>query len=470
MSIFGTMEDFDLLLEEIHKRDMRLIMDLVVNHTSDEHPWFQEAVHNPDSPYKDYYITVAGSPDTPPNNWSSVFGGLAWNYYEDTGLWALHLFSSKQMDLNWDNKNVRSAVIDMVRWWLDKGVDGFRLDVINFISKADGLPDGNKQIGDLIGYRGAEHYFHGPRLHAYLQELQKKAFTPYDAFSVGETPGFGMELSKLMSSDEHGELDMVFSFDHLDMPGHLRFDIYKYDLNYLKEYYIDWMTNYDDHCWMPIFFDNHDNPRMISKVNSEPRYKKAVATLLATLQMTLKGTPFIYQGEEIAMENIPFKSIDEIEDVESINMYKEYLKTMSEEEAFSKILAGTRDHARAMLNWDDIHKQVQTPNSVFNYYKRLIYLRKKYKALVYGRIKIHYLNKKNIFAFSRSLGGNRFYIECNLSPKKIKRPPIPYGCKQIISNYKVCDRYYQPYQAIIWKICRNTDTIKSTISSDRKLQ
>jgi oligo-1,6-glucosidase len=253
MKEFGSMDDFDLLLKEVHNRGMRLIMDLVVNHTSDEHPWFQEAIKAPDSKYHEYYHFHKSEDGNPPNNWTSFFGGSAWNYYEDNNEWALHLFSKKQMDLNWENEKVRKEIIGMIRWWLTKGVDGFRMDVINYISKSEGLPGGNESIGKLMGYYGIEHYFYGPKLHQYLKELKQEAFEPYHAFTVGETPGVGMEMSKLLTADYRKELDMVFSFDHLETPGHTRFDDYRYDLNYLKKYMSDWMENYGDHCWMSLF-------------------------------------------------------------------------------------------------------------------------------------------------------------------------------------------------------------------------
>ena len=227
MEEFGTMEDFESLLSEVHKRGMRLIMDLVVNHTSDEHEWYRQA-RQPDSPYRDYYfIQKDDGSHTPPNNWTSFFSGPAWKYEEETDSWALHLFSTKQMDLNWDNPKMREEVIAMVKRWLARGVDGFRMDVINYISKEEGLPQGNEVIGNLMGYFGIEHYFYGPRLHQYLREIREKAFEPYQAFSVGETPGLGMKMAQLVTGQERRELDMIFSFDHLETPGHVRFENYE---------------------------------------------------------------------------------------------------------------------------------------------------------------------------------------------------------------------------------------------------
>ena len=275
MTEFGTMEDFDELLEGVHNRGMRLIMDLVVNHTSDEHEWFKKAVAEPKSRYGGYYFFR-----DKPNNWTSFFGGSAWRTIEERRQYALHLFSGKQMDLNWDNPDVRNDVKDMVRWWLGKGVDGFRMDVVNYISKRKGLPDGNEKIGELIGYIGMEHYFYGPKLHEYLRELKREAFDPFGAFSVGETPGAGMEMGKLLTADYRKELDMIFSFDHLETPGHVRFDDYRYDLNYYKQYMTDWMENYGGHCWMSLFYDNHDNPRMLSKIDPDPAHPERNAFYL----------------------------------------------------------------------------------------------------------------------------------------------------------------------------------------------
>lgn len=432
---YGTMEEFDELLAGLHARGMRLMMDLVVNHTSDEHRWFREAVRDPKGPYHDYYLFRKNSDGSPPNNWTSFFGqgrpGDAWNYIGENDEWALHLFSKKQMDLNWDNPSVRAEVAAIVRWWLDKGVDGFRMDVINYISKRQGLPDGNAGVGELTGYTGIEHYFYGPRLHEYLRELCAESFARYGACSVGETPGIGMEMAKLLTHESRGELDMIFSFDHLETPGHTRFDDYRYDLNELKRYYIEWMTQYASRCQMTLFFENHDNPRMISKVNPDPKFRHAVGTLLAMIQLTLKGTPFLYQGQEYGAVNVLFTDLSQISDVESINLYRQFCETMSEEEAFRKILAGTRDHARAMMDWEEAAAQRRDRDSVYYFYKKLIALRKAHKALVYGDVKFVHTGRKNLFAWYRRAGGDVWYVECNLCEKRIARPKRPSAAEVI---------------------------------------
>ncbi len=474
MKEFGTMDDFDELLREIHKRDMKLIMDMVINHTSDEHPWFQAAVNDTSSEYHDYYLFKKTEDNIEPNNWTSFFGGSAWNYYEQNKEWGLHLFSKKQMDLNWDNEKVREEIKSMIRWWLEKGVDGFRLDVINYISKSKDLPDGDENVGKMMGYYGIEHYFYGPKLHSYLRELRKDVFEPYEAFTVGETPGVGREMGKLLTADNRKELDMIFSFDHLENPGHMRFDNYKYDLNILKAHLCNWMENYTNHCWMSLFYENHDNPRMISKVNSDPQVRTVLAKLLAMLQLTLKGTPFLYQGQEIGSVNKAFASINEIKDVESINLYQEILPKLGEEAAMRKILCGTRDHARTPMQWNgekfggfsknrpwidlnddykewNVEKQLSEEDSVLNFYKSLIRLRKEHSALIYGEFLAMDKGRKDIFNYFRTLEEEGFYIECNLSNHPVRRIRWAKGYQLILSNYVQPDKVLRPYEANLYR-------------------
>jgi Glycosidases len=475
MKEFGTMEDFDLLLSEIHRLDMKLIMDMVVNHTSDEHLWFQAAIKDTSSKYHDYYLFKQTESQNPPNNWTSFFSGPAWNYYEENKEWSLHLFSKKQMDLNWDNEEVRSEIHKMIRWWLAKGVDGFRLDVINYISKTEGLPNGNENIGKIMGYYGIEHYFYGPKLHQYLRELKREAFEPYQAFTVGETPGVGIQMSKLLTSEKRNELDMIFSFDHLENPGHIRFDSYRYDLNYLKKYMCEWIENYGSHCWLSLFYENHDNPRMISKVNPDPRYREVLAKLLAMMQLTLRGTPFLFQGQEIGSINKDFHSIEEMRDVESINYYHEIIPTMGEEESLKKVLSGSRDHARTPMQWTgeqnagfsnvkpwietdgdykewNVEKQLQDEDSVLNFYKKLIKMRKEHPAFVYGEFIPVEKSKKDLFTYYRRLDQETYYVECNLSSRPMKRLRRVDGTTLLVSNYKNKDKFLRPYEANLYRI------------------
>lgn len=468
--VFGTMADFDALLAALHKRGMRLIMDLVVNHTSDEHDWFTQALQNPSSPYRDYYFLRDHT-----NNWTSFFSGSAWNAYTEQQQYALHLFSKKQMDLNWDNANMRQDIYQMIRWWLGKGVDGFRLDVINYISKAKGLPDGDAFIGSLMGFTGIEHYFHGSRLHHYLAEMRQQAFDPFEAFSVGETPGIGREVGKLLTSPIRGELDMIFSFDHLETSGHERFDIYEYDLNYYKKYITDWMEHYTDTSWMSLFYDNHDNPRMLSKIDHSHKYREPLAKLLAVIQMTLKGTPFLYQGQELGMINQDFRSIHDLRDVESLNKYDELCMSMSHEEAFRRILAGSRDHARTPMQWNsqdgcgftdgtpwilsqgdqqqcNAEQQMDQKDSVLHFYRQLIALRKKNKSvLVYGSIRFLEKQRKNLLIYQRKGRAKQYLIICNLSAEA-QKPPKNIKGQLVLSSYRTIKTTLKPYEARIYKV------------------
>ena len=427
MEEFGTMEDFDELLSKCHEKGMKVIMDLVINHTSDEHEWFQQALEDPDGEYGDFYfLRKDEGSKQPPNNWTSFFSGPAWNYYEDKDMWALHLFSKKQMDLNWDNPKLRQKLIEMINWWLEKGVDGFRMDVINYISKTEGLPNGDETIGTMMGYPGIERYYYGPNLHKYLNEVRTKAFDLHDAFSVGETPGVGMKMAQLLTGEERKELDMVFSFDQLETPGHIRWDDYEYDLNYYKKYITDWMLHYGNNCWMSLFYNNHDNPRMVSKISMDPQYTESIQILLAALQLTLKGTPFIFQGDEMGLTNYPFASADEITDVEAKGLIAELReKGKSEEEILKTLLAGTREHTRILLPWNqypaEFREEMRQPinQKITDVYKELIALRKQDKTLIYGDFKV-LDDSKDKFTYSRSLNGTTYIVDCNLSKQEKK--------------------------------------------------
>ena len=487
MNEFGTMEDFDELLKGVHSRGMKLIMDLVLNHTSDEHRWFKEALAHPDSPYRDYYYFRKSKKDgEPPNNWCSYFSGPAWVYYEKQDEWAMHLFSPKQMDLNWENEKLRKEIYQMINWWLEKGVDGFRLDVINYISKREGLPDGDEFIKQLMEYGGVEHYFYGPKLHNYLREMREETFSKYDVFAVGETPGIGVEMGKQLTASERKELDMFFSFDHLETPGHKRFEPYRYDLNYLKQFWIQSMRRYGSNCWPTLFLENHDNPRMISKVDPSPEYRVALGKMLGMLQLTLRGTPFIFQGQELGLINKDFRSIEEFRDIESINLYHELIKKMSKEEALKIILSGSRDHARTPMPWSNeryagfmsqdgskvtesfkaqipwigmdedyklynVESELKDETSIYHFYRSLIQFRKKTPALIYGSFKVLDESVKDLFTYVRKLEGERYYIECNLSDHCIKRIKKITGFKRLLSNYKLPYDVLRPYEANLYQ-------------------
>lgn len=485
MEEMGTMEDFDRLLEEVHKRGMKLIMDLVVNHTSDEHKWFQEALKDPDGPYGKYYFFREGADETElPNNWVSFFSGPAWNWYEDQKRFAMHLFSSKQMDLNWDHKPLRDEVSKMVRWWLDKGVDGFRLDVINYISKQEGLPDGDPFVGELMHFYGIEHYYYGPKLHDYLRELRQEAFKPYDAFSVGETPGIGIEMGRLLTGEDRQELDLIFNFDHLEMPGQVRFDEYQYDLNFLKDYYINYHNRLSHNDWMSIFFDNHDNPRMLSKILEDVKWRDRLAKLLLSWQLTMKGTVFLYQGQELAAINQSFTDISQLRDVESINKFAELSALTSKEVVWNVILSGTRDHARVPMRWTEEDKggftsgtpwiswpsedpgysakeQAKDLDSVLNFTKDLIQVRRSYPALRMGDINFIDAKRKNYFAYERVLGDERIFCEFNLSSERLARNSRMDLRNCLLSNVFAKELHYdrhtrvlEPYEASIYLVSK----------------
>ncbi len=469
MAEFGTMEDVELLIAELKKRDMRIIMDLVVNHTSDEHPWFKAALKG-DKEKQAYYFFRKK-----PNNWTSFFSGSAWRYFEEVDMYALKLFSSKQMDLNWDNPQVRKEVADIVKFWLDKGIDGFRMDVINYISKNPSLPDGDELVGELVGFTGMEHYFYGPNLCKYLAELRKEAFEPYKGFSVGETPGIGLQLGKLLTGDYRKIMDLTFSFDHLETPGKNRFDDYRYDLNFYKFYLIKNQKELSNHYWMSLFVDNHDNPRFISKIDPTNKYRDNLAKAINLILLTLKGTPFFYQGQEIGMINNEFKSMQDIRDVESVNRYKELLEQgKSQKEAFKTILAGSRDHTRTPMQWTDesyggfskvtpwilgfqetettnVKYQQNQKDSIYNFTKDLIKFRKENQTLIYGDIRFLYENTKDYFIYKRKDDNDEFLIEINLLDEKQKRIIHYEGYKLVVSNVEKQETMMAPYEANIYQ-------------------
>lgn len=458
MQEFGTMEDFDRLLDEIHKRDMKLIVDLVVNHTSDEHKWFQEALKSKDNPYHDYYIwqDATDGGKTPPNNWLSLFKGPAWNYYEHLDQWAMHLFSKKQMDLNWENEKVRQGVYEMMIWWLDKGVDGFRMDVINFISKTQGFPEANAFLGMLTGYKGAEYYFYGPRLHEFLHEMRVKTFGNYDVYTVGECGGAGIEMDKMLTADYREELDTVFNFDFLINQGHTSYDLYDYDLYKVMQEFEKFQTRYTNHCWPTVFFENHDNPRIVTKVDKTNAYREDISKVCALIEMTLRGTPYIYQGQEISMGNGDFECIEQINDVEAVNTYKELVaKGRDKEKAFQRAKRGTRDNARTPMQWEDsenagfttgtpwlkitndyrvynVKDSMARADSVFNFYKKMIALRKSTPALVYGIFE-RKPAKAPLFCYTREYEGEKYYVELNLGKKPMARPAAA-GCYKLVAS------------------------------------
>ncbi len=468
---YGTMEDFDRLLEEIHARGMKLIMDMVLNHTSDEHPWFQAALKDPTSKYKDYYIWRKGKSDgAPPNNWQSFFSGPAWNYYPELDEWALHLFSRKQMDLNWENPALREELYDMLNWWMDKGVDGFRLDVINLISKFDGLPD-----GEPGGLTGIENYVYGPRLHEYLRELNRRVFSLHDSYTVGEGCGLGAATQVSMTLASRKELNTTFCFSHFDTPGHNKYSVYRYDLNYLKDFVIDTQRTQDADNWLTLVFENHDQPRFLSKITRKPEEIGPAAKLVALLEMTLCGTAFVYEGQELGQRFIEFNDPSEFRDVEAINLYKELLaEGKTEEEAFRYVAPGTRDQSRAPVQWtseanggfttgtpwlrlnDDFATvnaadEAKDPNSILNFYRAAIAQRKRHSTLVYGDFTPVCPERKDFLGYTREDADGRFYVEINLSDHELERP-VDMGGALLLGNYGEAKQALRPFEANLYQL------------------
>ena len=484
MDEMGTIDDLRRLIAACHERGMRIILDLVVNHTSDEHPWFKDAIADPEGAHGDYYFLRDGDPETPPNNWTSFFSGPAWRRIGDK--WVLHLFTPEQPDLNWDNPAVRREVVDVVQFWLAEGIDGFRLDVINYISKRDGLPDGNATVGQVMGFTGVEHYFHGPHLHDHLAQLRREAFTRTEVepgheapgadalpIMIGETPGAGVEVARLLTSSQRGELDLVFSFDHLETPGHVRWDEYAYDLNFLKHYYIDYQSRLGSDDWMSLFLENHDNPRMISKVNPDPRFRDQLGKALATILLTMRGTPFIFQGQEIGAINQDFPDESALRDVESLN-----LLAAEGPGAWGKIMAGSRDHARVPMRWDrdehwgftrgipwikafddsvgySVAAQEHNPDSVLRYYRRLIWLRRSNPTLSLGSIRFIDADVKDYFAWFREHNGERWFIEVNLSGHPLRRRHRERNLEIVAGTAKDRSGPMEPYEALVCQVPRD---------------
>lgn len=352
MEEFGTMEDFDEMLAAAHKRGIRLVMDLVVNHTSDEHAWFVESRKSVDNPYRDYYIWRPGKDGGAPNNWGSCFSGPAWEYDEATDMYYLHLFSGKQPDLNWDNPTVREEVFRMMNWWIDKGVDGFRMDVISLISKPPEFLDG---VPGINGYAGFEEAANGPHVHEYLQEMREKVLNRAETITVGECAGVTLEEAKKYARSDEKELNMVFQFEHMDVDAgeNSKWSDRKMDLRDLKEVMTRWQKGLEDVAWNSLFWENHDQPRSVSRFGDDGEYRETSAKMLATCLYMMQGTPYIYQGQELGMTNVPFERIEDFRDLESINAYHELTGSgvFTEEEMLRYLRYKSRDNARTPFQW-----------------------------------------------------------------------------------------------------------------------
>ncbi|MFN2340663.1 MAG: alpha-glucosidase [Halanaerobium sp.] len=437
MDEFGTMEDLEELMELLHEHDIKLIMDLVLNHSSDEHRWFEESRKSKDNPYRNYYIWKDGKNGGPPNNWKSFFGGSTWKYDQQTDQYYLHLFSPKQPDLNWENPELRQEIYDMINWWLNKGVDGFRLDVINLISKDQSFPDGKKE-----GLAGYEYFANGPRVHEFIQEMAENTYNNYDAMTVGETPFVDKDEALKFVKEERQEFSMVIPFEHLEFDRKAGWNkISDWDLTELKDLMSEWQYKLqENNGWTSLYFCNHDQPRIVSRYGDDGKYRKESAKMLGTMLHTLRGTPFIYQGEEIGMTNISFDSLEDFDDIETRGYIKELQKkgNFSKEEILEIANYRTRDNARTPMHWDhskyagfseaepwlkmnsnypeiNVEKDSAAADSVFKYYQKMISLRKKYPVFAYGKYNILLAEDQNIYAYQRQGQENNLLVLLNFS-------------------------------------------------------
>ena len=448
--VFGTFDDFDALLEAVHERGMKLVMDLVVNHTSDEHPWFVESASGPDSPKRDWYWwrsprdgAVGGHPGAEPNNWGSFFSGSAWQYDPASAEYYLHLFSRKQPDLNWENPEVRDAVYTMMNWWLDRGVDGFRMDVINLISKDTALPDGVVAPGGLYG-DGYPYYGQGPRIHEFLHEMHERVFGGRTGqyLTVGEMPGVTLEEAQLFTDPARHEVDMVFQFEHVDLdhgPGG-KWDTRESSVLELKESFARWQAGLADSGWNSLYWNNHDQPRVVSRFGDDDAYWRESATALATVLHLQRGTPYIYQGEEFGMTNVPFAGIHDYRDIESLNHYSEAVgaRGARADDVLAALRTTSRDNARTPVQWSDAPNAGFTtgspwiavnPNfrqinaaaqrddeaSVFAYYRALIDLRHRERLVSHGTLEMVLAEHPSVFAYTRTLDDRQLLVLVNLS-------------------------------------------------------
>ena len=477
MTEFGNMEDFDKMLSAAHERGIKIVMDLVVNHTSDEHPWFVESRSSKDNEKRDYYIWKYGKDGKEPTNWGSAFSGPAWKYDEKTDMYYLHLFSVKQPDLNWENPKVRKEVFDMMTRWCEKGIDGFRMDVISLISKPEGYPDA-KVVG-LYGDMGI--CANGPKVHDYLKEMNEKVLSKFDIMTVGETAGVTLEEAKKYANSEGNELNMVFQFEHTDLDSGEKFkwSTKPMPLVPLKENLSKWQKGLDGVAWNSLYFCNHDQPRIVSRLGDDSdEFRELSAKCIATCLHMMQGTPYVYQGEELGMTNTVFNSVDDFRDLESINAYRELVESglFTKEDMFPKIAHKSRDNARTPMQWDasenagfttgtpwiainpnykkiNVADQLKREDSVFHYYKKLIRLRKENEIIVYGKYELLLPEDDNIFAYTRSLDGKKLLTVCNFSKTEQKFDFSGYEkAKVLISNYERDIRensILKPYEAVV---------------------
>ena len=479
MTEFGTMEDFDRMLAAAHARGIKIVMDLVVNHTSDEHKWFIESRKSKDNPYRDYYIWKDPRDGHEPTNWGSNFSGSAWKFDETTGQYYLHLFSEKQPDLNWENPKVRDAVYDMMTWWCDKGIDGFRMDVISMISKVQSYPDG--ELFDGVYGNANPYVCNGPRVHEFLQEMNRRVLSRYDIMTVGEAAGVTVEEAKRYANNEGTELGMVFHFEHTDGSSNSESVIGKWTVNpprltYVRGILNKWQTELEGKAWGSLYWDNHDQPRAVSRFgNDSKEWRELSAKMLATVLHMQKGTPYIYQGEEFGMTNMHFESIDDCRDIEEINAYQQYVtnhKLVDAETMLRCFDTIARDNARTPVQWDasanagfttgtpwikvnpnyteiNAEAALADPNSVFYYYQKLISLRHTTPIIVYGTFRPLLPDSEVLYAYEREMDGKVLTVAANWTDREQECTLFDdLEGEELISNY---DSHrtgiLQPYEA-----------------------
>lgn len=478
--MYGTMDDFEQLLYETHKRDMKLIMDLVVNHTSTEHAWFQEAASSPENPYRDFYIWKKEVSGEEPNNWQSKFGGSAWQWDDTTAMYYLHLFDQTQADLNWENQGLREKIYDMMRFWAKKGIDGFRLDVINLISKDQRFP--NDETGD-----GRKFYTDGPRVHEFLREMNQEVLQPYDLMTVGEMSSTTIDHCVSYTNPERGELSMTFQFHHLkvDYANGEKWTKAPFDFLELKRILSDWQVGmYEGGGWNALFWCNHDQPRVVSRFGDDKKYRQTSAKMLATTIHMMQGTPYIYQGEEIGMTNPYFTSIDEYQDVESWNAYRNLQQQgVPEQEIIEILQEKSRDNSRTPMHWSSekhagfttgepwlkvatnyeaINTEVALANtdSVFYHYQQVIDLRKKYDIITHGDYQLLLPDDPQLFAYTRTWNEEMLIVVSNFYREAVHvQLPLKKQDKAqiLLSNYQDSsmawdDLTLRPYESIVYRV------------------
>lgn len=478
---YGSMADFRRLLAEAHRRNLRVVMDLVVNHTSSEHPWFLESRASRGSERRSYYIWKDGKDGSPPNNWGCLFGDSAWTLDEGTGQYYLHLFSEQQPDLNWETPALRAEIYAMMRRWLDLGVDGFRMDVISLISKRQDFPDGPLRAGGFGNPR--PFVTNGPRVHEFLHEMREKALAGRDVLSVGEAAGVTLEEAKQYTAPERGELDMVFQFEHMDLDGG---ETFKWNerrilLPALKEVLDRWQAGLEGVGWNALFWCNHDQPRIVSRLGDEGEHRERSACMLAACLYLMKGTPFLFQGEELGMTNMPFSDVAQLRDPESLHAYRTYTEdgTFDPAAMMRYLRAKSRDNARTPMQWSaepnagfttgtpwmdvnqnyrqiNAEEQMRRPDSVFRFYQRLIALRKTSPIVRLGSYRPVLREDPDVYAYERRLDGTAWLVVCNFQPTE-KRLPLPaeYGgeAQTLLSNVAASEfcakQRLQPYECIV---------------------